>query len=261
MERIRRVAVLLLAVLLLVACTGGAALGAGSQGLPKSGRTVRVGYPVQKGITYVDEDGEYTGYTYEYLEEVAQYTGWDYEFVQVPGDLDESLTTLMEMLSRGEIDLLGSMLYTEQMGEIYDYASHSYGVGETVLQTSLDNSEDVVINAQIPQTFRVAVVSGASRSIQALEDYFAINMSTPEYVYCDSDVEQLRALEEGRADMLLNSSMNYLEGVRTVARFNSKPFYFITTKGTDGGLMEELNAAIMSIEQTDPYFTTRLLEK
>ncbi|MCQ4864711.1 transporter substrate-binding domain-containing diguanylate cyclase [Pseudoflavonifractor phocaeensis] len=261
MKKIRRAAGLLLAVMLLAVCAGGAALGAGSRDLPKSGRTVRVGYPVQKGITDVDEDGEYTGYTYEYLEEVAQYTGWDYEFVQVPGGQNESLLTLLEMLSGGGIDLLGGMIYTEQMGELYDYASHSYGVGETVLQTSLDNSEDVVINAQIPQTFRVAVVSGASRSIQALEDYFAINMTTPEYVYCDSDAEQLRALEEGRADMLLNSSMNYLEGVRTVARFNSKPFYFITTKGADGGLMEELNAAIMSIEQTDPYFTTRLLEK
>lgn len=129
MEKIRRTAGLLLAVLLLAVWAGGAALGAGSRELPKSGRTVRVGYPIQKGITDVDEDGEYMGYTYEYLEEVAQYTGWDYEFVRVQGDQNESLLTLLEMLSGGEIDLLGGMVYTEQMGELYDYASHSYGGG------------------------------------------------------------------------------------------------------------------------------------
>ena len=46
-------------------------------------RKVRVAYPIQPGLTDVEADGSYTGYTYEYLEEIAQYTGWDYEFVQV----------------------------------------------------------------------------------------------------------------------------------------------------------------------------------
>lgn len=72
---------------------------------------IRVGYPIQLGMTEVDEQGNYSGYTYEYLEEIAQYTGWDYEFVQVEGDLNESLVTLMDMLEKGDIDLMGGMLY------------------------------------------------------------------------------------------------------------------------------------------------------
>ena len=43
----------------------------------KDQATVRVAYPIQKGITDKDGEGRYTGYTYEFLEEVAQYTGWD----------------------------------------------------------------------------------------------------------------------------------------------------------------------------------------
>ena len=54
--------------------------------------------------------------------------------------------------------------------------------------------------------------------------------------------------------MLLNSGMNYIEGMRTVAKFSPKPFYFATTKGNSSGLIEELNAAIVSIEQADPSF-------
>ena len=72
------------------------------QGLAADGgrQVVRVGYPIQLGMTEVDEQGNYSGYTYEYLEEIAQYTGWDYEFVQVEGDLNESLVTLMDMLEK-----------------------------------------------------------------------------------------------------------------------------------------------------------------
>lgn len=114
-----------------------AALLAGGWSLPaaaaRAGRPafVRVGLSRPAGLTDFDEFGNYSGYTYEYLEEIAQYTGWDYEFVQVPGTMDDSLSALMGMLQEGEIDLMGAMLYTEQMGEMFDYASHNYGVVET----------------------------------------------------------------------------------------------------------------------------------
>ena len=38
---------------------------------------VRVGYPIQQGLTEIDENGNYTGYIYDYLQEIAQYTGWE----------------------------------------------------------------------------------------------------------------------------------------------------------------------------------------
>ena len=59
-------------------------------------------------MTDFDENGNYTGYTYEYLEEIAQYTGWSYEFVEVPGTAGEQVSALMEMLKNGEIDLMGN---------------------------------------------------------------------------------------------------------------------------------------------------------
>ena len=245
-----------------------AALLAGGWSLPAAAagqedRVVRVAYPVQAGLTDFDEFGNYSGYTYEYLEEIAQYTGWDYEFVQVPGTMDDSLSALMGMLQEGEIDLMGAMLYTEQMGEMFDYASHNYGVVETVLQVPYDDVQEVVINSQVQQTIRVAVAeaSQGGRMQRELEDYCAMNLITPVYVYRDTIEEQLEAVREGSADALLNTSLNYVEGSRAVARFAPKPFYFITTKGKNAEMMEELNSAIMSIEQTDPTFSNRLYEK
>ena len=224
-------------------------------------RVVRVAYPIQAGLTDHDEYGNYCGYTYEYLQEIAQYTGWDYEFVEIPGSLDQSLTTMMQMLKDGEIDLMGAMMYSEALGQEYDYSSHSYGSSQTVLQVLYDNVETDVINSQADQSFRVAVLATASRSIKELEDYFSMNMTTAQYVLCDSVEEQVQALKDGRADMMLNSSMNPLEGVRTIASFASKPFYFVTTKGSNSGILAELNTAMVHIEQSDPYFSTALYNK
>lgn len=225
-------------------------------------RTVRVAYPIQSKLTDVDENGIYSGYTYEYLEEIAQYTGWNYEFVQVPGTVDESLTTLLEMLERGEVDLMGGMLYTEDMKERYDYSGHGYGVSETVLQVPYESTQNhLIINSQIPQGMRISVLNTASRSIDELEDYCKMNLITPEYIPCKSVEEQVQAVREGRADAMLNAGLNYVEGVYTIASFASKPFYFITTKGKNSGLMEELNGALNSINQSDPTFSTALYEK
>ncbi|QNM04625.1 transporter substrate-binding domain-containing diguanylate cyclase [Qiania dongpingensis] len=224
-------------------------------------RTVRVAYPIQAGLTDVDEQGNYTGYTYEYLQEVAQYTGWDYEFVEVPGDINDSLSALMEMLENGEIDLMGGMVYNEATGQMFDYSSQSYGVRETVLQVLYDTVDNKLINSQVEQSFRIAAPITAKQTRAELEDFCEMNLVTPEYVDCVSVEEQLQALKDGRADMMVNSSMNYIEGVKTVARFSPKPFYFVTTKGKNAELLDELNAAMMNIEQVNPYFSNMLYEK
>ena len=227
---------------------------------PRS-RTVRVAYPVQQGLTNIDEYGNYSGYSYEYLQEIAQYTGWDYEFVQVEGTADERLIKLMDMLEKGEIDLMGDLTYSEDMAKRFDYASHSYGVSETVLQVPYDSVLENAINSQIQQTLTVAAPRKSKRSKAELEDYCVMNLLTPKYVYCDSVEEQLEAVREGRAQVMLNTSFNYVEGVRTIAKFAPKPMYFIMTKGADPSMMEALNDAIVSIEQADPTFANALYEK
>lgn len=222
-------------------------------------QVIRVGYPIQPGMTEVDEKGNYSGYTYEYLEEIAQYTGWDYEFVQVEGDLDESLVTLMDMLEQGDIDLMGGMLYSSEMEQLYDYSSNSYGIVYTVFQVLYDDT-DYVNDSQVEKPLRVAMFENSTKRRAEMEDYCRMNLQIPQIVPCTTIEEHIRALQEGRADVMLNTSMNYIEGLRTVARFAPKPFYFVTTKGK-GKLLTKLDEALHSIEQTDPYFMTTLHEK
>ena len=222
---------------------------------------IRVAYPIQQGITDLDEDGGYTGYTYEYLEEIAQYTGWDYEFVQVEGTLNEQLVALMEMVKNGEVDLMGATLYDESMTADYAYVGRSYGMVETVLQVLAENGGGVEINSQRMQTLRVAAKSTTGRMIRELNSFCQMNLIDPVLVECGSLEEQLEAVRTGRADVLLNSSVNFTPGVRTVARFASKPFYFILPKSESSTLGAELNQAIMDIEKASPLLTSTLMDK
>ncbi|UDN62612.1 diguanylate cyclase domain-containing protein [Clostridioides sp. ES-W-0016-02] len=228
--------------------------------LGSDNRTIRVAYPIQKGLTELDKQGKYSGYTYEYLLEIAQYTGWNYEFVQVSGDENEVLTKLMNMLEKGEIDIMGSMLYNEQMEKLYNYAGNSYGVVNTVLQVLYENTAIDSIRLEAMKEIRIAVIENSNTRLKELNEYCKMNLISPKLVYCKSQEEQLQALKVGEADALLNVSVSPMEGVRTIAKFSPKPFYFITPKGSTD-LTQRLNSAINNIEQTDPYFSTALYEK
>lgn len=65
-------------------------------------KTIRVGFPIQKGLTEKTEDGRYTGYTVDYLNEIAKYTGWNIEYVEAEGSLNTQILTLMQWLQEGK---------------------------------------------------------------------------------------------------------------------------------------------------------------
>lgn len=224
----------------------------------KEDRVVRVGYPIQEGLTNIDNEGKYSGYTYEYIQEMALYNGWHVEFVQVEGNENESLSKLMEMLENGEIDLMGGMAYSEAMDEIYDYSSRSYGIAYTTLV--ILNNKTFIVDSTSLQKVRIAVYKTANKRLQELNEYCEMNLIEPEYLYYDSEEEMMEALYQGEADAMLSTSASIIDGVRAVAKFAPKPFYFITTSG-NSELIKEINMALQNIDQTNPYFMSQMEEK
>lgn len=223
-------------------------------------QVVRVAYPYQEGLTECDDEGNYSGYTYEYLLEIAQYTGWEYEFVQIPGQIDESLTVMMEMLEHGELDLMGGIMYSEELAKIYDFAGYSYGTVYTVLHVPYEDAATAVIDSSRNHNLRVAVLPSMSRRMQELKDYCTLNNIEAELVYCRDEEDLFLAVADGRADAILDVSLNQRQDMRQIARFAPRPFYFVTTRG-NRQMIQEINRAIVSMEQMDPYFSTMLYEK
>ncbi|MEG1240030.1 MAG: transporter substrate-binding domain-containing protein [Oscillospiraceae bacterium] len=222
-------------------------------------KVIRVGYPIQAGLTEVDESGRYSGYTYEFLQEISQYTGWTYEFVQLEGSTNEIFMKMMDMLETGELDLLTGLTYSDALAEKYSYPASSYGTSYTVLRVDEDNTTLTDGNLQTAKNLRIAVPKGKMR-VSQLERFCQLNSMTPTLITYQTDAEQLSALKKGEVDALLSVDLVPMQGTRTILKLDPRPFYIATTKG-NLALTHALNAAIMQVEAGDPYFTTTLYEK
>lgn len=259
MERIvRGAARLWIAALAALLCIAQLAAPSAS-GARAPGETLRVAFPIQEGLSEVDEEGRLSGYTYEYLQEIAQYTGWDYEFVRLEGGIDEVLTEMLDMLERGELDLMGGMSYSDALAEVYEYPGYSYGTSHTVLAV-LEGSDITESNYAMNRTLRVAVAERAVARNEQLARFCENTHTDVAYIYCQSAEEQLAKLRGGEADAALWVDLALEDDMRPIASFAPSPFYFAATKG-NSELTAKLNRAIAEINRADPYFEVELHEK
>lgn len=147
---------------------------------------VRVGFPIQSGISYLDERGEYAGYLVDDLNQLALFTDWEIEYVQVEGDLDTQLSTLMYMLLDGEIDLMGTMNRNAQLEEMFLYPNYSYGATYTTLAVLEGDLRWVEEDFANWNDLRVATYPGYAGRLEEVAHYAAVNNFSYETVMCDS---------------------------------------------------------------------------
>ena len=221
-------------------------------------KVIKVGFPVQKGLTEKDEDGNYTGYTVDYLKEIKKYTDWDYEFIEVDGNINEQINTLLEMLQNGEIDLLGTMKYSDALAEIYDYPGYHYGMAYTSLAVRSDDDRWIGSFSNWNE-MTVGIYPGLIKREQELKKFAELNGFSYELVEFDTYDELLEAIQDGRVDATILVDISLPPGVKTIAKFTPVPFYFATTKGNKE-IITKLNNALSSLNSANPYFQTELHE-
>lgn len=219
---------------------------------------IKVGFPIQKGLTEKDEDGNYTGYTVDYLKEIKKYTDWNYEFVEVDGDLNEQLSKLLEMLLNGEIDLLGTMKYSDALAEMYAYPGYNYGMTYTSLAVRSDDDRWIGSFSNWNE-MTVGIYPGLIKREQELEKFAELNGFSYELVEFDTYEELLEAIQDGRVDATILVDISLPPGLKTIAKFTPVPFYFATTKGNKE-IVTKLNHALSSLNSANPYFQTDLHE-
>lgn len=223
-------------------------------------KVIRVGFPTQNGLTEKTEDGTYSGYTYDYLKEMAQYTGWTYEFVEVEGDINEQLSTLLDMLAKGEIDLLGAMSNDEQSQTIYDFPSENYGNAYSVLAVNKKDSEIDEFNISDHKQMKIALLKQAEKRNALFFQYAELNGINYEIVWCENDTEQREMVQSQQADALLTVNLSIPDDMRSIIKFSPVPFYFATTKGNTE-IVSELNQAITYISEIYPTLQSDLYNR
>lgn len=218
---------------------------------------VRVGFPILAGTSYIDEHGEYAGYLVDYINQLTSFTNWNIEYVQVDGDSDTQLETLMSMLQTGEIDMLGTMNRNAALEDMFLYPNYSYGTRYTVLAVPTDSTHWIEEDFSGWNGIRVAAYSGNQTQISQFAYYATVNEFTYELQQYDSYSDMLQAVQNGQADAVIQSDISLPDTLRIIGRFSPAPYYFALSPN-NMQLLQELNTAMSGLNSTHPNLQTEL---
>jgi len=252
--RARRLACLLLCLLLTAAV-----LPAGGTQAETDGKVVRVGW-YESAFNTTDGFGRRSGYAYEYQMKIAAYTGWKYQYVE------GSWPELLQMLIRGEIDLMSDVSYTPERAEIMLFPSQPMGAEEYYLFVAEDNTE---ISAADYQTLNGKKVGVNQGSVQAgfYRDWEAAHGVESEIVEvtCGED-ESLKMLEKGELDAYVTVD-SFTAGLITeagrptpICKIGSSDYFFAVAKDRQD-LLAELENAMTRIQEENRHYNHELFEK
>jgi diguanylate cyclase (GGDEF)-like protein len=207
-----------------------------------SDRVVRVGFPIQGNISYIDENGDYAGYLVDYLEQLTLFTDWEIEYVQAEGDLNTQISTLLDQLESGEIDMMGTMNRNESLEERFLYPNYGYGSTFTVVAVR-DDSSYIYEDFSNWNGITIASYPGLDSRMELFEQYAQVNGFTYEVVNYDSFDEVINAVRTGEVDAALQVDISMLDELRSIGRFSPTPYYFALSP-TRQDLLPELNSAL-----------------
>ena len=106
---------------------------------------------------------ERSGYAYEYEQAVSTYTGWNYEYVT--GDWTE----LMDMLQRGDIDIMANVSYTDERAETILFSDRPMGEEKYYLYVDITNADISLTNLSNLNGKRIAMIENSVQTEQFCE--------------------------------------------------------------------------------------------
>lgn len=217
-------------------------------------QTVRVGFFEQEGYHMVDENGERSGYGYDFLNLAARYLDVDYEYV----GYDKGWNDMERMLRNGEIDLVTSARMTAERKRYFDF-SKPIASASVILTVKNTNAEIVAQDYDTYDDMRVGAVSGtaAEESLMDLSANEGFSYSVEYY----ANVEQAEiALQGGDIDAIISNSMRKTVGERIIERMDEEEYYVLVKKGNTQ-LLESINYAIDQMNAVEGDWRSALNEK
>jgi len=253
-RRIRRIACFLFCLILAAGILSAAATA------PDTGaKTVRVGW-YESAFNKTDSAGRRSGYAYEYQIKIAAHTDWRYEYVE------GSWPELLQMLIRGEIDLMSDVSYTEERSELMLFASLPMGAEDYYLFVGPDNQE---ISASDYTTLNGKKVGVNQGSIQAgffLEWTERHGISAELVEVTGSEEQSLNMLKTGELDAYVTVDSFSENEIRNAGRpipickIGSSDFFFAVNKDRPD-LLADLESAMNRIQEENRYYNQELFEK
>lgn len=213
-------------------------------GAEEQREVIRVGFFAFDGYHMMDENGERSGYGYDFLRLTARYLDVEYEYI----GYDKSWEEMVDMLETGEIDLLTSAQITPEREEKFAF-SKPIGTSSAILTVKNGNTDITAYDYDSYNGMRVAMLKGNSRNAEfaayAKEHHF-----TYKPVYFDYSEDLGKALQEGKVDATLTNSLRRTNNEWILDSFATQNFYVMVRKD-DTALLEKINYAIEQISAAE----------
>lgn len=214
-------------------------------------QTVRVGW-YEDSYHITGANGQRSGYGYEYEQAVAAYTGWNYEYVK--GDWSE----LLEMLQRGEIDLMAALSYTDERAQTMLFSDLPMGEERYYLYADL---RDPALSASDLSTLngRRIIVMRESVLETAFSQWEKIHGVETRHVDIDNMERASKALENQKADGVISAETPiWVEaGLSAIAQVGGSEIYYGISKSRPE-LKQQLDSAMRAMESDKPFYGDEL---
>lgn len=218
-------------------------------------KTVRVGYVWSTNFSEGSSDEEYkSGYAYDYLQKLSYYTGWNYEYVY--GDW----STILDMLSNGEVDIMAGVSYTEERTGMMNFPDYPMGT-ESYYIYVWQNSELVGLGAEGLNGITIGCTEGSMQNI--LLEKWNQEMGDSVIVKTFSgNIDMYKEFASHQIDAVVDTDVSILptDGLVPLEKVGTSDYYLAVAKErTD--LLEELNSVLEEIDRTAPYYLENLHNK
>lgn len=219
-----------------------------------STKTVRIGV-FEETYNIVNEEGERSGYGYEYLQKIAGYTGWTYEYVTA------DWSNVFSKLQKGEIDIIGGISYTEERAEEMFFSTIPMAEEKYYIYANLN---DTKINASDLSSFDGSVIGVFRNNLPetVLNAWESRNEISLQHINISSEEDIMQNMEGGKMDCFVSveeprwSKMGFLP----IVSIGSSNVYFAINKDQTE-LKHELDNAMRRITNDNPFYTDDLYRK
>ncbi len=227
---------------------------------------IRVGYFLYSGFQNL-ENGEYSGYGYEYLREIQKFNDWQYQFITETDELDEngkatgrkiplSYDRALTLLKEGKLDIVGSVRKSPEREQLFLFPRFGSGIAYEMLTTDSQKKE-------IDATKRIIIGlrTGSIRETEFRKIYKEAGFDNVTFRYFDYNDEMEKALHTTREiDFILSSSLRKTSQEQLVYKYNPANHYYIFNKDRFD-LLEEFNTAQSELLLQKTEFTQELYTK
>ncbi len=211
-----------------------------------SNRTVKAGVFYFDGYHMRDSSGVYSGYGIDLLNMVSQYSHLNFEYT----GYEKSWDDMLDMLERGEIDVVTSARKTKQRVEKFAF-SLPIERNSTVLSIQEQNTKIRSGDYSTYNGMTVGLVSGSSqnKSLAGFAEENGFTYKTREY---DDPGKMEEDLQNGTIDTILTSNLRRAEKEKNLDTIETDYFYAIARK-EDQDIVDEFNYAInqMNVNEGD----------